>query len=35
MATAIATHIAYVAAVGSMDDAIGRTGRSVVCHSRA
>jgi hypothetical protein len=27
MATAIATHIAYVAAVGSVDDAIGRTGR--------
>jgi uncharacterized membrane protein YagU involved in acid resistance len=27
MATAIATHIAYVAAVGSVDDAIARTGR--------
>ena len=27
IATAIAMHIAYVVAVGSMDDAIGRTGR--------
>jgi uncharacterized membrane protein YagU involved in acid resistance len=27
MATAIATHIAYVVAVGSVDDAIGRTAR--------